>query len=110
MKDKFKVMTLPLEKELIIKHFQQQIEQCSLEQLQFITKELHISYIVERFVFQEILKNQLGYDEIIVENLKDIPASEILEPEVSNYNNNFLLTKWQQLKSKVYRIVKILLE
>lgn len=106
----FKVMTLPLEKELIIKHFELQIEQCSLEQLKMLAKQLHASYIVEQHIFQELLKSKWGFEEVQIENMGSVSESEIEELK-NKYNVRLsLLAKWQKFTSKIFRAIKILLE
>lgn len=116
----FKVMTLPLEKELIIKHFELQIEKCSKEQLKIIAKQLHASYIVEQHIFQELLKSKWGFKETQLESIGDV--SEIKIEEIKNnvtnktkYPFNRKLSplaklKQQLFKSKISKAIKVLLE
>lgn len=114
----FKVMTLPLEKELIIKHFELQIEQCSEEQLKILAKQLHASYIVEQHIFQELLKSKWGFEETQLESIGDV--SEIKIEEIKNNVTNKTkypvnrklspLAKWKQFTSKISKAIKVLLE
>lgn len=118
----FKVMTLPLEKELIIKHFELQIEQCSEEQLKILAKQLHASYIVEQHIFQELLKSKWGFEEVQIENMGNVAESEIEKiidetkyPVTSRLKGLFNrklspFAKWQRFKNKISRIIKVLLE
>ncbi|HEY9824880.1 MAG TPA: hypothetical protein V6D19_05490 [Stenomitos sp.] len=119
----FKVMTLPLEKELIIKHFELQIEQCNEEQLKILAKQLHASYIVEQHIFQELLKSKWGFEETQSESIGDVSEIKIEEIKIEEIKNNVTnktkypvnrklspLAKWKQFTSKISKAIKVLLE
>ena len=117
---KIKVLKLPLEKELIINHFNREVEHCSPEQLVTLVKDIHASYVVERFVFQEMLKKQWGLDSVEFENMGQVPVDELLEndndmPETSNDSsgdNNSLspLARLRRFLIMILIAIKVLLE
>lgn len=121
---KTKMLKLPLEKELIINQFNRQVEHCSPEQLVILVKDIHASYVVERFMFQEMLKDSWGFSYIEVQDMGQMPVDELLEndndtPETSNNSDNdssvdnnslSLFARLRRFSIMILIAIKVLLE